>query len=229
MGICGPRSDASFRDPGGAAVRDECAVFGREKPTIRVESEVIDALMRERTELVLRPLTDADRQDVINNYVAEEILLREAHGRGLDEAPRIRALLIRNMRFALSGDARTPSEGELRTFFEANRALFERPLTIDVTQIFFADGKPVPEGLLQTLNAGADSTRMGDFDLNRGSSLRHASADDLIGLFGSDGVRAIIAINDKQWHGPIHAARGVHFIVQCQPDKPRNKKSRTFT
>jgi hypothetical protein len=70
---------------------------------------------------------------------------------------------------------------------------------------------------------------MGDFDLNRGSSLRHASADDLIGLFGSDGVRAIIAINDKQWHGPIHAARGVHFIVQCQPDKPRNKKSRTFT
>jgi hypothetical protein len=114
------------------------------------------------------------------------------------------------MRFALSGDARTPSEGELRTFFEANRALFERPLTIDVTQIFFADGKPVPEGLLQTLNAGADSTRMGDFDLNRGSTLRHASADDLIGLFGSDGVRAII--NDKQWHGPIHAARGAHFI-----------------
>jgi parvulin-like peptidyl-prolyl isomerase len=29
-------------------------------------------------------------------------------------------------------------------------------------------------------------------------------------LFGSDGVRAII--NDKQWHGPIHAARGAHFI-----------------
>jgi hypothetical protein len=184
----------------------------KEKPTIRIESEIIDALMRERAELTLRPLTDRDRQDVIDNYTAEEILLREARRRGLDQAPRIRALLIQNMRFALSGDSLRPSEEDLRTFFKANRALFERPPTIDLSQILFADGKPVPDGLLQMLNAGADPTGIGDFDLNLGSSLRHASADDLVRLFGSDGARAIIAIDDKQWHGPIHSARGVHFI-----------------
>ena len=38
--------------------------FEREKPTIRLESEIINALMRERAELTLRPLTDRDRQDV---------------------------------------------------------------------------------------------------------------------------------------------------------------------
>jgi hypothetical protein len=197
----------------------------RDKPSILVEAEVIDALMRERAELTLRPLTDGDRKDVIDNYIGEEILLREAYRRGLDRLPRVRALLIQNTRFALLGDSRSPSEEDLRTFFEANRSRFVRPSTIDLSQILFADGKPVPEGLLQRLNAGANPTKMGDFDLNLGSSLRDADADDLVRLFGSDGARAIIASDDEQWHGPIHSARGSHFI---RIDKRRPAETLAF-
>jgi len=175
------------------------------RPTIRIDPNTIEYLLRERALLINRPITDDDRRDATETYVEEEILLREAYRRGLNETPRIRAQLIQTMRQTLIGEVPRPSEAALRTYFEANRARFQRPPTISLTQVFIATGKPVPEDLMARLKAGG-------FDGRIGAAIRHASQAELAGLFGPEVARTIAAIDDRDWHGPIQAARGTYFI-----------------
>jgi hypothetical protein len=116
------------------------------------------------------------------------------------------------MRHALAPETSRPSEKDLRRFFEENRARFERPSTISLVQVLFANGRPVPGGLIERLNAGADPAEIGDFDMGLGSTIRRASADNLAGLFGREATSSILAIADDRWHGPFHSARGLHFV-----------------
>jgi peptidyl-prolyl cis-trans isomerase C len=41
--------------------------------------------------------------------------------------------------------------------------------------------------------------------------MRRVSQRDLLGMLGPDAAKAILAIEDQQWHGPIESTRGVHF------------------
>lgn len=183
-----------------------------EKPTIRVDEEVVATLLRERTALALRPMTERDRLDVLEAYIAEEVLLREAYRRGLNATPRVRSQLVQAMRASLVGSADRPDDGELRRFFEANRARFERPATVSLSQIVFAEGSPVPEGLADRLNAGAEAATFGDFVLSSGPRMRHVGVGNLVGLFGRDAAREVMAIADDHWHGPFRSAHGTHFV-----------------
>ncbi len=182
------------------------------RQTIRIDPNTIEYLLRERALMTNRPITEDDRRDATETYVDEEILLREAYRRGLNETPRIRAQLIQTMRQTLVGEVPQPSEAALRTYFDANRARFERPPTISLTQVFIAAGKPVPEDLMARLKAGGDPTRAVGLDSRIGAAIRHASHAELTGLFGPDVARTIAAIDDRDWHGPIQAARGTNFI-----------------
>lgn len=188
------------------------ALAPEQKPTIRVDEEVVATLLRERAALALRPMTEFDRQDVLETYIAEEVLLREAYRRGLNGTPRIRSQLIQAMRASLVGSGDRPDERELRRFFEVNRAKFERAPTISFSQITFADGSPVPDGLADRLNAGAVAASFGDFALGSGPRMRHVGAGNLVGLFGRDATAEIMSISDDRWHGPFRSARGTHFV-----------------
>ncbi len=176
------------------------AIFGlyewvapRQKPVIRIDDATVEALLRERAANAQRPLTEADRQDVIETYIREEILLREARKRGLDESPRLRTQLVQLMGHALAPAETPPDETALRRFFEANRARFERPaaLTVAVAAAPFPAGEP----------AGGQV-----------STIRRASAATLATLFGREGADAILKIDDAGWHGPFALGRGVQYV-----------------
>lgn len=168
-------------------------VAPRQKPVIRVDEATVEALLRERAAIALRPLTEADRQDVIETYIREEILLREARKRGIDQAPRLRSQLVQLMTHALAPEATPPDEAELRRFFAANPKRFERPASLTVA----VAATPLPAG-----EAG----------MGPGSNIRRASAANLAALFGRDGAAAILAIDDNGWHGPFASARGVQYV-----------------
>ena len=34
----------------------------------------------------------------------------------------------------------------------------------------------------------------------------------LVGTFGAEAARSILAIADDQWHGPVESVQGVHFV-----------------
>ena len=85
------------------------------RQTIRIDRNTIEYLLRERALMTNRPITEDDRRDATETYVDEEILLREAYRRGLNETPRIRAQLIQTMRQTLVGEVPQPSEAAAKT------------------------------------------------------------------------------------------------------------------
>ena len=93
---------------------------GGVREAIRVDKATQDFLIKQRSDLLLRPLTLEEEQQVVEDFVEEEILVREAKKRGLENSSRIRRLMVQNMRFLLSGDLAKPTQSELRSFFEKN-------------------------------------------------------------------------------------------------------------
>jgi len=96
------------------------------KPEIVVDQATVDALIAQRQALEMRVLDPAEREAAIDEWVADEILFREAYRRGLDRDERIRRALILKMRSQLTGDLAPPSEETLRTWFASHRDRYRR-------------------------------------------------------------------------------------------------------
>ena len=191
-----------------------------QKEKIVVDQQTADFLIKQREDLELRKLGPEARQKVIDAFIEDEILYREAYERGLDKGDtRMRRNLILKMRGLLMGEVRNPTEVELKQYFEANRAKYRRPATLSLEQVFFRDPSEVPKGLLHELRAGRDYQTVGESLYPYGRSLLRVSQRELVAIFGSDAARPIAALTDQQWYGPFESNTGVHFvrIVDRQP------------
>jgi hypothetical protein len=185
---------------------------GGAREAIRVDKATQDFLIKQRADLLLRPLTQEDKKQVVDDFIEEEILVREAKKRGLENSSRIRRLMVQNMRFFLSGDLAKPTPEELRAFFEKNQKRYESPPTLTLDHVFFGDPEQVPKATLSQLKEGDDHSAMGDSNSFMGRKVAAASQRQLAGLFGPDAARKILTIKDKDWHGPIVSPRGAHFV-----------------
>ena len=187
------------------------AVFqGDDREVISVDLETQEYLVTAQEELILRPLTDEERQDIIDNFIEEEVLVREARARGFDDSSRIRALMIQNMRFFLSNELPTPSEADLRAHYENNPDRFTTRPRATYERVFFADPASVPADILEQLNQGADFAEFGDPLTS--PVLRQADMQALVTVFGPDAARRILEIDDDRWHGPFESSGGMHFL-----------------
>ena len=185
---------------------------GPQRERIVVDRATQDFLIRQQQDLLLRELSEAEKQEVIDSFVEEEILVREAYKQGLDKSGRIRALLLQNMRFFLSRDLPNPTEGELRAYFEENRDRFTSPAALTLDHVFFRDPDLVPDGALAHLRDGGDPSALRDDTPGVQRRIDRASQRRLVEGLGPDGARAVLAINDDRWHGPILSPQGAHFV-----------------
>lgn len=192
-----------------------------QKTRIVIDQKTAEFLIRQREDLELRVLSEAERADTISAFVEDEILYNEAYVRGLDRGDsRMRRNLILKMRGLLSGDVGEPTEEELRAYFESNRSRFSRPASLSLAQVFFDDQTAVPADLREQLGAGLDPATVGTDSLQFRRSMPTMTRRYIVGTFGSDVARAIVAIDDDAWHGPFESAQGVHFVrvVERHPD-----------
>ena len=184
----------------------------RQKERIVVDRQTAEFLIQQREELELRQLAPEERRETIESWVEDEILYREAYKRGLDKDARTRRNLILKMRGLALSDLRDPTEAELRAYFEANREHFRRPPTLAIDQVYYRDEASIPEGLLGALRDGLDHKDLGDFLASVSPSGARYSARELAGTLGADAARAILALEDARWRGPIASKRGFHFV-----------------
>jgi hypothetical protein len=182
------------------------------KDTIVVDQAAIDRLVKEQEGLLARPLSQEERQSAIRTMIDDEVLLREAYRRGLDQDAVVQRHLVQKMRFILGEDQAEPSEAELRAFLESNQERYRMPPRVTLEQIFYADPAAVPADLLDRLRAGADPEVLGDRLDMLGPTLDQYSLRDLIGLVGPDLARRIFELPPDGWHGPMASERGVHFV-----------------
>lgn len=184
-----------------------------QKEQIVVDQQTAEYLIKQREDLELRTLSPEEREDTITSFVEDEILYSEAYKRGLDKSDsRMRRNMILKMRGLLIGDLSDPTEDDLRSYYETHRDEFTLSATIGLEHVFYSDSTQIPQDLLEQLKAGVDYKSFGEFKLGLGPRLKKVSQLFLVGAFGPDAARGILAIEDDQWHGPFESAQGTHFV-----------------
>ncbi|EEE43562.1 peptidylprolyl isomerase [Roseibium alexandrii] len=199
-------------------------IGGDEREVIVVDAEAQRYLFSREEDLRLRSLTDDDKQSIVDAFVEEEILVREAKARGFTDSSRVRALLVQNMRFLIGSDIPEPAEDELRAHFEANLDAFTSPPSFDFNHVMFSDPDTVPDGILDALNQAEDPSALGGLDTQLGYRLRFLDQRRLVGLFGVESAKDLLAVTevDRDWRGPyVSPAGSIHFLRVINRNRPR--------
>lgn len=195
--------------------------YGFRKPTdeietISISTSTVRSLETMQEELTGRPLTEAERQEVFDGYVDDEVLMREAFRRELEKKDsRVRKRLLSVMRSTLDQPIAQPTRPELEAYFRENQDQFLSGEVITFDHVFFSFGsenEPDDWGmLLSQLRKGEDHQRLGDNQMF-GNVMRRSSARQLRQSLGNDFAERAFASPLDQWQGPIESRHGTHFI-----------------
>jgi peptidyl-prolyl cis-trans isomerase C len=177
----------------------------------------------------LDAMTDRELQEIIDAYIDEEILYREARQLGLEESDNIiRQRMVQKMNFLLSDVAaagRTTDEDGLAAYFEANRDAYAIQPWATFTHVFFdvtrrgEDGAlAAAEAALLELNAAGagfnDATEIGDrFPFLRNYVER--TFEYIANHFGYEFTErlAVLEPSSARWQGPFRSVYGQHIVM----------------
>jgi hypothetical protein len=199
----------------GYLLRGRLAPTSRGEGAVVLAPEVRAALEEERTEALGRALTDAERRTLADEWLAQEILVREAYRRGLDQGDGVvRHRLIEKMRTLLREPPREPTRAELEAFHRTHADRYTAPERATVQHVFaFATGPARAElpTHLAVLRAGADFRGRGDrFWL--GPELVNVTRAELVRTFGDAFAATVFDLPVGLWSGPHASTRGLHLV-----------------
>jgi peptidyl-prolyl cis-trans isomerase C len=188
------------------------------RPTVRITQGDVEQLAASWQAMSMRPPTEQELKDLLQERIDEEVLAREAHKLGLDEDDVIiRRRLAQKMAF-ISDDVAIlvePTDADLRAFFEANRAQFNLPPRFSWRHVVFSAQRPddseraAAESALAASRRGADP--VGDPSLVP-STFSEATLDAVAGEFGPEMAKLVESSQVGQWAGPVDTPFGVHLI-----------------
>ncbi|MEM9634239.1 MAG: peptidylprolyl isomerase [Pseudomonadota bacterium] len=186
----------------------------------------VDRMKTEFEAIWQRPPTPDEQQALVDNFIREEVLVREAMKLGLDQDDAVlRRRLVQKMEFlaASAARSRTPAEAELETFFLENQKKYVQPGRISFEQIYLgeaADEAQVEE--IQTaLRDGAPAEDLGNRTLLP-FSLGWSAPAKVDGLFGEGVFDSLIALEGKDWQGPLKSGYGYHLVRILDRQAPRH-------
>jgi hypothetical protein len=184
---------------------------------------VVDAAQRDYQRNQFRGQFGADPDparlsELLQTYVRDEVLYREALRLGLDRDDEIiRRRLIQKMEFLLTegADVTSPTPANLAQYLTQHAAEFSRPPVVDFEHRYFADeashsGRARAQAALPRLQQGAivpgDAFPPGD----------HFTAVDPVEarkLFGDTAfVMALASAKPGSWTGPFQSGYGWHLL-----------------
>lgn len=184
--------------------------MGRHANAIAV-SAVTQAGLADNYKLMTGRMPDAvEKKKLVDDYVTDEILFREAVARGMHLTDRsTRARLVDRLRFLIAGAPKTPAEADLLDFYAEHGELYRAEPQISMTQVYFTKMPPAPEAILAALNRGE---RIDGDDLWMGRTFPDYGESMLRGMFGAQVVDAARKAPPGVWVGPYPSARGVHYL-----------------
>ena len=130
--------------------------YDEESKDIYVSDQELDGLFAAWNSRVGRPPNEQEIYNIVNDYIEEEILYREALRLGLDQNDRIiKRRLAQKISFLKQESNREePKTNQLVAFYEANKNKYFVPTTYSFTHYYFAqslDAKPKALGALKNL------------------------------------------------------------------------------
>jgi hypothetical protein len=182
----------------------------------------------------MRAPTGVELRGLVDNYVAEEVLVREALRLGLDrDDPLIRSRLRQKMEFITDAAAEQlqPSDAELQAWLGSHAAAYRTEACYGFEQVCFdparqgAQTEAAARRGVAALRQGADPARIGG-DVLPLLERRYVDlpAREVERLFGAGFAARMAELPLQQWSGPLGSGYGLHVVrieSRVAPQQPR--------
>lgn len=165
-----------------------------------------------------REPTADEMRGMIDDYVKEEILYREALALGLDKNDEIiRRRLAQKMDFIAEDVANLsqPAPGQVEAWFEKNRGQFAAPPLVTFRHLYFASDK---RGADAEASARKQLARLSGKDASGGDKFMYQDTyaeqtpDQVARIFGSQFASNLFQEKAGIWIGPLQSGYGWHLV-----------------
>ncbi len=190
---------------------------------IVVSSGQVDRLVETWQRTWQRPPTSAELEGLIEDYIREEILYREAMAMGLDRDDTIiRRRLRQKMEFLPQDlvEQAEPTEAELQTYLREHPDAFQLESRVTFQQIYLnrdrrgANAEKDARTLLTDLQS--DGGPVEPLALSDPIPLPHEieslPESEVARLFGQEFVSGLARIEPGNWDGPVSSGYGLHLV-----------------
>jgi hypothetical protein len=192
---------------------------GRSAEEIVVDQGRISGLAANFGKTWQRPPTAEELQNMIDNWVREEILYREGIAIGFDlDDPVIRRRVAQKMTFVADGVVpNSPGDEELEDWLAANISDYEIPAVYTLQQVYIDPQRHIDDldffitSIQASLDDGADAKMLGDSTLLP-AEITSSSSVELARIFGAEFVSALTEMSVGGWQGPIRSGYGLHLV-----------------
>ena len=179
-----------------------------------------------------RAPSPAELSDLVDDYVREEILYREARAMGLDnDDPVIRRRLRQKLEFLAEDVAaqRVPTDDELNSLLQNEPERFRTESRYSFWHVFLdpdrhrdrlSEAQEELRKALTEMSEGAEPAEIGDRFL-LGQSFSDLPAGELTRLFGMNFAEQLAHIPPGSWEGPLQSSYGSHFVRVTGRDQGR--------
>lgn len=158
------------------------------------------------------PLTPQQRQQAVEEFIDEQVLVQEALALGLDKDTRIHTILAQKTRHVLSGDIIQPSETELAEFYEQYASNYQSLPTVSVNELVFNNNQDLPREVIQGLKQGLPGEELLLLAAGSDTPLPRVSHTDLANIFSEEFADSVFAAQNDEWVGPFRSNRGQHWL-----------------
>lgn len=183
---------------------------------IIVSQQTIQALVANRSYLLNRDLNEVEKQQLINEFINEEILIKEAQKQNIPETnTRIRKMIIDEMRMVLDEEPPEPTKADLEKTLQDNKEKFKPSLIFSFNHIYYRFNSPKylenQATISKELKDKQNFKSLGDTFM-LGNTLDGYNENELKAIFGIDFVQEIKQLKIKDWSQPIKSSQGIHLV-----------------
>ena len=171
-----------------------------------------------------RPPAEQELDAMVQQFVREDILAREAIAMGLgDDDPITRRRMAQKLEFLTRDLVRLkePAEGELERYFAEHEAEYREPDLITFSHVFIdpdrrgdatlEDAAVLLEALIAVGEPEADALQIGDRFMGQ-DYYPGKSELDIRRHFGGGFSLAVMELEPGRWHGPVLSGYGTHLV-----------------
>jgi hypothetical protein len=187
---------------------------------IVVTGETLNGLRQDFRRRSGRLPTPTEEQGIVERFVDDEVLVREALALGLDRGDIIvRRRLLQKMEFLLESTepVPAPTDAELQASLDAHPERYATPERVSLTQVFVSRERHGERAaanavaLRDALVNGADPATLGDPFLH-GRTLVLRTRDELAAQVGAELAGRIMALPLDTWSEPLPSPFGMHLV-----------------
>jgi len=211
----------------GLAIFGAYRLLGPDEPppsSIVVTEGIINGQIESFSRTWLRPPTPREVNELIREYVREEIYYREGMALALDRDDTvIRRRLKQKLEFVAeaAGIAAEPTDEDLRAYLEQRRDAYQTDARLSFAHVFLSaerrgdavaqDAASLLAGL-QSSQEALDPAALGDPTLLE-RQFEDVPLRDVAAQFGDEFADRVADLPVGQWQGPIESAYGMHLVL----------------